>query len=427
MIIKYKDKIVTDNSKECGFDKVFFLTKQNEKYKQNAVDAGVEEFVDSVSLQKELGLNGINIVGITGTNGKTTTAAAMYSFLLDLGYAVALQGTRGFFVNGEKIEDKSLTTPSLFQTIAHLKKAKDVGCTYFVMEVSSHAIAQERIEGLSFALKIFTNISQDHLDYHKTMQEYKKVKASFFQDESKKLINKDGGKINFNTKNSYTYSLEYPATYKIDAYSLSDGISGVLKHFQEFVEFSSPLVGLFNLYNITAAIAGVDLICDKKLEDIVKVVDNFAGVRGRMQVVSQNPLVIVDFAHTPDGMQKVLDTIKDKDISVVFGAGGDRDKTKRPMMGKIAARFAKKIYITSDNPRTEDSIEIIKDITQGIDIDTNTLIVPDRKKAINLALKQLQKDEVLFILGKGDEEYQDINGEKIPFSDEDIVRSYING
>ncbi len=427
MIIKYKDKIVIDNSKECGFDKVFFLTKQNEKYKQNAVDAGAEEFVDSVSLQKELGLNDINIVGITGTNGKTTTAAAMYSFLLDLGYAVALQGTRGFFVNGEKIEDKSLTTPSLFQTIAHLKKAKDAGCTYFVMEVSSHAIAQERIEGLSFALKIFTNISQDHLDYHKTMQEYKKVKASFFQDESKKLINKDGGKINFNTKNSYTYSLEYPATYKIDAYSLSDGISGVLKHFQEFVEFSSPLVGLFNLYNITAAIAGVDLICDKKLEDIVKVVDNFAGVRGRMQVVSQNPLVIVDFAHTPDGMQKVLDTIKDKDISVVFGAGGDRDKTKRPMMGKIAARFAKKIYITSDNPRTEDSIEIIKDITQGIDIDTNTLIVPDRKKAINLALKQLQKDEVLFILGKGDEEYQDINGEKIPFSDEDIVRSYING
>ena len=344
--------------------------------------------------------------------------------LLDLGYKVAMQGTRGFFINEEKVEGKSLTTPSIFQTILHLIEAKKRECEYFIMEVSSHAIEQKRIEGIDFALKVFTNISQDHLDYHKTMQEYKRVKSSFFSDESSKLINKDGGKIDFNIKNAKSYSLEFPATYKIEAYSMQNGLQAVLKHFDKFVEFSSPLVGLFNLYNITAAIASVHIITDNTLEEIAEVVDSFAGVSGRMQVVNEEPLIVVDFAHTPDGMQKVFEAVKDRDISVVFGAGGDRDKSKRALMGKVASKYAKKIYITSDNPRNEEPLEIIKDIAQGVN-NPHTLIIPDRKQAISRAIKELGKDEILLILGKGDEEYQEIKGKKIPFSDIEVINSLI--
>ena len=427
MIIKHNGFEITDNSNECRDDRFFLLSKQNLTYKDSALQQGCKKIVNSKELQELLEIGDMKIIGITGTNGKTTTAAAIYSILLDLGKKVALQGTRGFFINEEAAEGKSLTTPPLLQTIDHVKRAKERGCEYFVMEVSSHAISQGRIEGLEFALKIFTNISRDHLDYHETFEEYKRVKASFFKDESKKLINKDGGKIDFNIKNALTYSIEHPATYKIDAYSLNNGISAVLRHFQELIEFHSPMVGLFNLYNITAAIAGVHMVSGHPLDEIASCAENFLGVKGRMQVVSEKPLVVVDFAHTPDGMQKVLDSIKDKDLVVVFGAGGDRDRGKREMMGRVAARFAKKIYITSDNPRSEDPVEIIKDIAKGVDSDANALIVVDRKRAIEIALKDLQDDEVLFILGKGDEEYQEINGEKLPFSDEKIVRAFLDG
>ncbi len=422
---KIYDLIITDNTSECNSNIYFLKTTQNKKYLKDINPQNIQDIITPKELINRLGIDSLQIIGITGTNGKTTTAAAIYSILLDLGYKVAMQGTRGFFINEEKVEEKSLTTPSIFQTIIHLAEAKKRGCDYFVMEVSSHAIEQNRIEGIEFALKVFTNISQDHLDYHKSMQEYRRVKSSFFSDTSNKLINKDGGKIEFNIKNARSYSLEFPATYKIEAYSLRNGLQAVLKHFDKFVEFSSPLVGLFNLYNITAAIASVDIITDNSLEEITEVVDNFAGVSGRMQVVSEDPLVVVDFAHTPDGMQKVFEAVKDRDISVVFGAGGDRDKSKRALMGKVASKYAKKLYITSDNPRSEDPLEIIKDIVQGIN-NTHTLIVPDRKQAIIKAIKELEKDEILLILGKGDEEYQEINGKKIPFSDIEVVSLVIN-
>jgi len=418
------DIFITDDTLECDRKTIFLKTKQNQKYLEQLDIDNIKKVITPKDLQELFGINSLKVIGITGTNGKTTTAGALYSILLDLGYKVAMQGTRGFYINEENIEDKSLTTPSIFQTMLHMKEAKERGCQYFIMEVSSHAIDQDRIESIDFALKVFTNVSQDHLDYHKTMESYKKVKSSFFSDESAKLINKDGGKIEFNLKNARSYSLEYPATYKIEAYSMQKGLQAVLKHFGKFVEFSSPLVGLFNLYNITAAIASAHMVTNNSLEEIAEVVDNFAGVSGRMQVVSNEPLVIVDFAHTPDGMKKVLESVKDKDIAVVFGAGGDRDKSKRALMGKVASRFAKKIYITSDNPRGEDPLQIIKDIVQGVN-NPNTLIIPDRKQAIEKAIKELGQDEVLMILGKGDEECQEINGQKIPFSDMEVVYSSI--
>jgi UDP-N-acetylmuramoyl-L-alanyl-D-glutamate--2,6-diaminopimelate ligase len=294
------------------------------------------------------------------------------------------------------------------------------------MEVSSHAIVQKRIEGLNFELKVLTNITQDHLDYHKTIGEYIAVKNSFFQDESKKLINKDEDKASFNIKNTFTYGIENPATYKLIAYSLNDASSGIIQHFSKIVPFTSSLHGFFNLYNLMAAIGAVDIVCDKTLEEIVEVVDNFAGVSGRMEQVCQAPNVIVDFAHTPDGMAQVLNALKEKELLVVFGAGGDRDRTKRPLMGKVATSLAKKVYITSDNPRNEDPQRIVDDILEGIVDKSNVNVELNRRKAIEMALDEQEEDDVVVILGKGDEAYQIIYDKKLPFDDREVVREILN-
>ncbi|MEA1982100.1 MAG: Mur ligase family protein, partial [Campylobacterota bacterium] len=296
-------KYVSENSNDCDSQTAFVLTTQNEKYLQNAKENGAHSIIQIEDIASLFGTDKIKIIGITGTNGKTTTASAIYSFLLDLGYKAAMQGTRGLFMNDEVIEGKTLTTPSVLNTYKHIYQAVEAGCEYFIMEVSSHAIVQKRIEGLDFELKILTNITQDHLDYHKTLEDYIYVKNSFFQDEGKKLINKDEDRANFNFKNAYTYSIENPSTYRLMAYSLNDGSSGIIQHFQEIVPFTASMHGFFNLYNLMAAISGVHLVTGKKLEEIADVVDNFAGVSGRMEQVCQAPNVIVDFAHTPDGMQ----------------------------------------------------------------------------------------------------------------------------
>jgi len=417
---------VTENSQECDPKTAFVLTTQNEKYLQNAKENGAHSIIKVSDIAKLFGIDKIKIVGITGTNGKTTTASAIYSFLLDLDYKVAMQGTRGLFMNDTIVEGKTLTTPSVLNTYRHIYQAVTAGCEYFIMEVSSHAIAQKRIEGLNFELKILTNITQDHLDYHKTLEDYIYVKNSFFQDEGKKLINKDEPRAQFNFKNAYSYGIENPATYRLMAYSLNDGSSGIIQHFQEVVPFTASTHGFFNLYNLMAAISAVHLITNKKLEEIADVVDNFAGVSGRMEQVSALPNVIVDFAHTPDGMQQVLNALKEKELLVVFGAGGDRDALKRPLMGRVAASLAKKVFITSDNPRHEDPQQIVDDILKGIDDRSDVVVELNRKKAIEMALDAQELDEVVVILGKGDEDYQVIYDEKLPFDDRVVVRELLN-
>ena len=417
---------VTEDSTECDKETAFILTPQNEKYLQNAKDNNTHSVINIRDIAELFGINEIKIVGITGTNGKTTTASAIYSFLLDLDYKVAMQGTRGFFMNDEVVEGKSLTTPSVLNTYRHIYQAVESGCEFFIMEVSSHAISQKRVEGLDFELKILTNITQDHLDYHKTIGEYIAVKNSFFQDESKKLINKDETRASFNIKNTFTYGIENPSTYRLMAYSLNDASSGIIQHFQEVVPFTASLHGFFNLYNLMAAIGATHILTGKKLEEIADVVDNFAGVSGRMEQVCEAPNIIVDFAHTPDGMQQVLNALKEKELLVVFGAGGDRDKSKRPIMGRVAATLAKKIYITSDNPRNEDPELIVEDILEGIDDKSNTVVELNRKKAIEMALDDQEDEEVVVILGKGDESHQIIYDKKFPFDDREVVRELLN-
>jgi len=417
---------VTDNSNECDASSIFVMSDQNAVYQQSAVDHGCTKVISPKECLDLLGITGaIKIIGITGTNGKTTTAAAIYSILLDLGQKVGLQGTRGCFINDVRIEEKSLTTPPILQTIKNLKMAMDAGCEYFVMEVSSHAIVQNRIDGLTFSLKILTNVTQDHLDFHKTIDEYIAVKSRFFEDESLKLINKDESKIRFNRTNAMSYGIEHPSTYKILAYSLKEGISAAVAKIEKVYDFESPLHGFFNLYNILAAISAVDMLGVAPMETICEAVEHFGGVEGRMEVVSNDPLVIVDFAHTPDGMEKVLDSMKERDLVVVFGAGGDRDRTKRPKMGAMAERFAKKIVVTSDNPRSEDPQSIINEILTGMHPKEHLHVEVDRYKAIEKALMMQEKNEVLLILGKGDETYQEIQGKKFPFDDREVVKRII--
>ncbi len=417
-------RYVSENSSECDENCAFIKTKLNSRYENDAKEHG-SKIISPKDIKHFFGLDKIKIIGITGTNGKTTTASAIYSMLLDLGYKVAFQGTRGFFMNDEVVEGKSLTTPTLLNSYIHIYQAVQASCDFFIMEVSSHAIVQERIEGMHFELKILTNITQDHLDYHKTLEEYIAVKNSFFQDDSKKLINRDESKAKYKISNAYSYGIENPATYKVMAYSMNDGLSGIISNFQDHVPFISELHGFFNLYNMTAAFAATHLLTGRKLEEIADVMPNFAGVSGRMEKVSTRPLVIVDFAHTPDGMYEILNSLKEKSISVVFGAGGDRDKDKRSKMGQVASTMAKKLYITSDNPRNEDPMDIINDILSGIKHQDNVKVNENRKDAIKLALDELEDDEIVLILGKGDETHQIIYDKKIPFDDREIVREIL--
>ena len=420
-----KEQYICDNSSECDGDTAFLITPLSAKYIDDAKNRGVATFVAANELRDIFDLSAIKIIGITGTNGKTTTAAAIYSLLLDSGKKVALQGTRGFFVNEERLEEKSLTTPMQLNIFANILTAIERGCEYFVMEVSSHAIAQKRIEGLSFALKIITNITQDHLDFHKTFENYRDTKNEFLADETPKLINIDDENIVFNQKNAKTYGLEKHADYKVGAYSLNEGIFAVFENEGKPCSFHASMAGVFNIYNLTAAIAAVHMLTGDELASICENVENFGGVGGRMEMVSTNPFVVVDFAHTPDGIAKVLEALGGSKITVVFGAGGDRDAGKRPLMGKEAALRAAKLIVTSDNPRSENPSAIIEDILTGIEDRSKVCVIEDRYEAIKKAIIEQQEGEIVAILGKGDETSQIFKDHTIHFDDREIAREIL--
>ncbi|EJV8836883.1 UDP-N-acetylmuramoyl-L-alanyl-D-glutamate--2,6-diaminopimelate ligase [Campylobacter coli] len=423
MKLKLDQSFITDNTLECEKDCYFLKTAQNMNFASDALEKGAK-IIDVEECKKLLKIDeNIKIIGITGTNGKTTTAAAIYSILLDLGFKCGLCGTRGAFINDEQIDEKSLTTSSILKTLEYLQLATQKKCDFFIMEVSSHALVQNRIEGLKFAAKIFTNITQDHLDFHGNFENYKAAKELFFTDESLKFINKDTLMIKFNVRNAFTYGIENPSLYQVKAYSLEDGISAIVALKDQSFHIDSPLLGLFNLYNLLAASACVNELVKPNLKDLEKAISGFGGVCGRVEQVANG--VIVDFAHTPDGIEKVLDTLKNKKLIVVFGAGGDRDKTKRPLMGKIVEHFAKIAIITSDNPRSEEPKDIMNEILSGFQNPDKALMIEDRKEAINKALKLKEKDDLVVILGKGDENTQEIKGIKHPFSDKAVVNEIL--
>lgn len=375
----------------------------------------------------------IKLVGITGTNGKTTTASLLHQLFMEMGYRVGLLSTVCNKINNE-IFPASHTTPDPIQLNAFLRKMIEAECSHCFMEVSSHAIDQHRITGLHFTGGIFSNITHDHLDYHKTFDAYITAKKKFFDNLSSQAFalsnvdDRNGMVMLQNTKAlKYTYSLNRPAEFK--AKVVENRISGLQLNV-DGVDVWFKLVGQFNAYNILAIYASAVLLGVDKME-VLKVLSSLEAVDGRFEVVkSANGIVaIIDYAHTPDALKNVLSTISsvregNENIITVVGCGGDRDRKKRPVMASIACEYSAKVVLTSDNPRSEDPETIIQEMLQGVDIlsSKKVLNVLNRREAIKTAILLASPGDVILIAGKGHEKYQEVKGVKHPFDDKQIVK-----
>lgn len=370
----------------------------------------------------------LKLIGITGTNGKTTTATLLFTAFSTLGYACGLIST---VVNkiGKKDIPSTHTTPDPVQLNKLLAEMVESGCEYVFMEVSSHAIHQHRIGGLNFTGGIFSNITHDHLDYHKTFSEYIQVKKRFFDTLSPTAfaltnIDDKNGKVMVQNSSAktYTYAVKSPADFK--AKIIENQLSGMVLHLNG-IEVWTKLIGEFNAYNILAVYATGILLNQDKTE-LLKAISTLESVEGRFQYIKSSTGItaIIDYAHTPDALINVLTTIKtirkkEGRILTVVGCGGDRDKTKRPEMARIACEMSEQVILTSDNPRTEDPQQILNDMTNGVsaEMSAKTLSIIDRAQAIKTAISLAKKEDILLIAGKGHEKYQEINGVKYDFDD----------
>ncbi len=375
----------------------------------------------------------IKLVGVTGTNGKTTTATLLHDLYTSLGYKAGLLSTVVNKIGAEEIASTH-TTPDAIQLNSLLRYMISEGCEYCFMEVSSHAIHQNRIAGVDFKGAIFTNITHDHLDYHKTFDEYLKAKKKFFDDlkeDAFALTNKDdknGGVMLQNTKGKkQSYALKSMADFTCKV--VENDFSGMMLNI-DGNEVWTKLIGNFNAYNLLAIYSTAVLLGQDKLT-VLTALSNLTSVDGRFQYVksSNNVAGIVDYAHTPDALKNVLKTINDirtgnEQLITLVGCGGDRDKEKRPIMAKIACELSDKIILTSDNPRTENPDEIIKDMRQGVDgvHFKKVLAITNREEAIRTACSLANSGDVILIAGKGHEKYQEIDGEKLPFDDLKILK-----
>lgn len=369
----------------------------------------------------------IKIIGITGTNGKTTSSYLVYQLLNNLNVKTAYIGTIGFYLEDKK-QELINTTPDILDLYEMFLECKDKFVEVIVMEVSSHALEENRVEGIEFDIACFTNLTQDHLDFHKTMENYKFAKIKLFKKLRNKkiaIINKDDPSyfdfiLNENT--NITYGID-KSDYQILDYKLyMNKVEFILKD----IKIELPLPGKYNIYNFINA-----FIIAKELgfsdEEILTQTKKLKSPEGRIDLIEyKNSYVIVDYAHTPDALYNIINNVneykKNKVITIV-GCGGDRDKTKRPIMGDISTKLSDYVIFTNDNPRTEDPKEIISDITRDLNID-NFEIIMDRKSAIIRGIELLEDEDILLILGKGHENYQILGKEKIHFSDKEIVLEY---
>jgi len=378
----------------------------------------------------------LKLVGVTGTNGKTTIATLLYQLFKNAGFKVGLLSTVKIMVD-EREYNATHTTPDSLTINRYLKEMNDEGVEFCFMEVSSHGIHQNRTEALYFEGGIFTNLSHDHLDYHETFAEYRDVKKVFFDNlpaEAFALINvddKNGLVMLQNTKaRKFTYALKNYSDYK--THILENQLSGLLLKFGD-AEVWTKLIGNFNAYNVLAIYATAELLGLEKVE-ILRLISELESVSGRFQylISEENITAIVDYAHTPDALQNVLDTInsirtKNEELITVVGCGGDRDKTKRPKMGNIASALSTKVIFTSDNPRSEVPETIIEEIEKGVDaVNYKKMIsIVDRRQAIKTACQLAQPNDIILIAGKGHETYQEINGKRHDFDDYKIVQEFL--
>ncbi len=394
----------------------------------------------------------ICLIGVTGTNGKTTTSYVIEFLTASLGHPSALFGTLiNRWPNHEETSDYTTTFAVPLQ--AQLRKAVEAGVEYAAMEVSSHALSQNRVAGCDFSGAIFTNLSRDHLDYYDSMESYFEAKASLFRlhliedDYPRSIVNIDDewGSLLAKELNEkcWTCSLkensharEKPDLYISNLQIMQDGYKGKLHTPFGAENFFSPLIGDFNLMNILQAV-GILVQRGFLLNDLLVALSKFPGVPGRMQLINMDgfkvedgyPVVIVDYAHTPDGLQNALiasRSLTKNELICVFGCGGNRDKGKRSEMGEVAAKFADCVVVTSDNPRQEDPNEIIKDIEKGITFDSEVFVEPERSIAIQLAIAKANKNDVVLIAGKGHEDYQILKDQTIYFDDREQARKALS-
>jgi len=390
----------------------------------------------------------LRVIGITGTNGKTTTSYLLESMFLEAGYAPGVVGT----INcrfGSQIIKFSNTTPESLELQSLLSQMIEQKISHVIMEVSSHALDQHRVTGIHFDVGVFTNLTPEHLDYHQTMENYAQSKAKLFSQfleesevtgEKFAVINQDDPNADYlcslTSARVVRYGTKHTADLTIEDAAISPkGIRGVLKTFRGDITFSTPLIGRFNLHNIMAA-AGVALCVNVPLEYIRSGLEKVVAVPGRMERTGRTTVgftVLVDYAHTPDALRQVLASLKEMSpnrIIVVFGCGGDRDRSKRPMMGRIAALLSEVVIITSDNPRTEKPEQIIAEIEEGIketglkkisDLSGSQkkgyLAVVDRREAIQLAIGMAQEGDTIVVAGKGHEDYQILGTHTVAFDD----------
>jgi UDP-N-acetylmuramoyl-L-alanyl-D-glutamate--2,6-diaminopimelate ligase len=383
----------------------------------------------------------LHLIGITGTNGKTTTSHIIEQIFKDAGQKTGLIGTMYTKIGDQVFEVKN-TTPESLTLQKTFKKMADENVDTTVMEVSSHALAYGRVHGTDYNVAVFTNLTQDHLDYHKTMEEYRKAKGLLFSQLGNAFNHKNPkfAILNADDPASEEFSMITPAhilTYGIDNHADLQAMNITMTASGTSFDLVSPigtrkvniqLIGKFSIYNVLASV-GAGLVSGLALDDVLASVERVKGVSGRFEVVDagQDYSVIVDYAHTPDSLENVLKTVQQfakKRIFCVVGCGGDRDRTKRPLMAKIACEYSTDAIFTSDNPRSEDPEQIIKDMEEGVAGEVYTAII-DRKEAIRHAVSKASEGDVILIAGKGHETYQQIGDRTFDFDDRIVAREAI--
>jgi UDP-N-acetylmuramoyl-L-alanyl-D-glutamate--2,6-diaminopimelate ligase len=455
---------ITKDSRKVKEGYIFFATEKSERFVNDAAERGASVIISdgevkthfpcSIKTDDPKGLLGdiaskfygfpskeLYIIGITGTNGKTTTTYLIESMLKAANKKAGLIGTISYRYDGHIMKAYN-TTPGAEELHGLLRDMRKAGTEYVVMEVSSHALDQKRVEGVDFDTAIFTNLTHDHLDYHGTFENYKAAKKLFFSHFLKKsakegkhaIINADDPNsdefISDQSIRTLFYSLKKPS----DAYitGFREDIGGLqldMLLMGETLSIVSPLIGTFNISNILAAsLAGY--AANISHEQIKKGIEALEGVPGRLDRVKNEKgvSIFIDYAHTPDALKKVLEllnSLKKGKLTVIFGCGGDRDREKRPVMGNIASHLADYTIITSDNPRSEDPMKIIEDIKEGFDGNAYR-IVENRKDAIFEGIKTVRQDDVLLIAGKGHEDYQIIGDKVFHFSDREVVEEFLD-
>lgn len=379
----------------------------------------------------------VHLVGVTGTNGKTTIATLLFKLFSSLGYHCGLVSTVDNRI-GNEIIPSTHTTPDAVTLNALLKRMADEGCSHVFMETSSHALHQHRVAGLKYRGAIFSNITHDHLDYHQTFDEYIRVKKSFFDmlpADAFAISNADDKRGAIMLQNTvatkYFYSLKTMAEFK--GKILENGLAGLVMTVND-QEVHFRMIGEFNAYNILA-VYGAAVCLGEEKQDVLRVLSELNGAEGRFDyIVSPNDrlIAIVDYAHTPDALINVLSTIKNlrkgyEQIITVVGCGGDRDKTKRPLMGEAACEYSDRVIFTSDNPRSEDPNQILKDMEEGLGSAARRkfISIADRREAIKTAISLAQKEDIILVAGKGHEKYQEIKGVKYDFDDKQVLNELI--